>query len=296
MSCTNGQSPIDINMSNINNCNLKCQFTYKYSNVNPIIENNSDYLKLSYENTNQDLIIYNDDELYVQEIRIYTPSLHSYNSQKTDGEMIIVHTSKLGKQGLLVCIPIKNTNSNTPSSNLLSKIISTASSATPSEGLNTTLNTTDFNLNTFLLGSNKPFFNYNSTLPYQPCNMNINIIVYSIVNGNIDITTDSLNTLQKIITTNVYDVKTGGMLFYNSKGANSTSLSTTDNEIYIDCQPTDVSEETTQVVTQSYTIPPINFGDLTNNTYLKIGSFTLLIFLIIIIFYFLLHKVTNSIK
>ena len=34
----------DINMSNINNCYLKCQFTYKYSNVNPIIENSSDYL------------------------------------------------------------------------------------------------------------------------------------------------------------------------------------------------------------------------------------------------------------
>jgi carbonic anhydrase len=62
MSCINGKSPIDINMSNTNNCYLKCQFTYKYSNVNPIIENNSDYLKLSYENTNQDIIIYNDEQ------------------------------------------------------------------------------------------------------------------------------------------------------------------------------------------------------------------------------------------
>jgi carbonic anhydrase len=297
MSCINGTSPIDINISNvINNCDLKCSYNYDYSNANPVITNNGDYLSLSYENTNTDKVSYNADTLYVQEIRIYAPSLHSYNSQKTDAEMIIVHNSGIGLRELLVCIPIKNTNANTSSSTLLTTIISTASIATPSSGLSTTLNTTEFNLNTFIL-SNKPFYSYTGTLPYQPCNSNANFVVYSVANGNIDITTDTLSTLTSIITPNVYDVKTGGQLFYNPKGANTNSLSgggVGNNEIYIDCQPTGVSDEQEEVVVQSYTTTPITFSSVVNNQYFQIFFFIFVILIIIFGFYFIIHKTVGD--
>lgn len=296
MSCINGTSPIDINISNIiNNCDLKCSYNYNYSNANPVIQNNGDYLSLSYENTSTDKVSYNAADLYVKEIRIYAPSLHSYNSQKTDAEMIIVHNSNIGLRELLVCIPIKNTNANTNSSSLLSSIVSTASVATPSSGLSTTLNTTEFNLNTFLLNAT-PFYSYTGTLPYQPCNSNANFVVFSVSNGNIDITTDTLNTLTSIITANVYDVKTGGQLFYNPKGANSgiSAGGTGNNEIYIDCQPTGVSDEQEEVVVQSYTTTPITFNDIITNQYFQIIFFIFIILIIIFGFYFIIHKTTGD--
>lgn len=291
MSCTNGTSPIDINITNVlNNCDLKCNYSYEYSNVNPIISNNSDYLKLTYENTSKDSVIYNTYDFYVKEIRIYTPSLHSYNSQKTDAEMIIIHSSKLGQPDLLVCIPIKNTNANTDSSNLITTIVNTASSATPSSGLSTTLNTSNFNLNTFIL-SNKPFYSYTATLPFQPCNSNVNFVVFSIVNGNIDITNSTLNKLQNIVATNNYTTNKGTNLFYNPKGSNNSNLG--NNDIYIDCQPTDSSEEQKEVVVEYYTTSPITFDLIKNNVYFKIFSFTFILLLIIFVFYFILHKTTG---
>ena len=44
----------------------------------------------------------------VHEIRIYTPSLHTYDGVRAEAEMIIVH-SGFGKN-LLVCIPMKSSD------------------------------------------------------------------------------------------------------------------------------------------------------------------------------------------
>ena len=293
MSCINGTTPIDINISNVlNNCDLKCNYNFKYSNVNPILQNNNEYLKLSYENTSRDTVSYNMHDYFVKEIRIYSPSLHSYNSIKTEGEMIIIHGCDLGQSDLLVCVPIKINGTNIVGSEILKKIINTASISTPTTNSTTTLNNTQFNLSSFI-PTKTPFYSYSGTLPYQPCNLKVDFVVFSIVNTSINIDVESLGKLKQIIVVNEYDIKKGINLFYNSKGGNTnTNLSLGDNnEIYIDCQPTDISEEEKEVVVEEYSTTPITLESILSNHYFEILIYTLIIFIVIFIFYLILQNI-----
>jgi hypothetical protein len=201
----------------------------------------------------------------VSEIRIYTPSLHSYSDSKTNGEMIIVHHSNTGANDLLVCIPIKLNNSNSASAIFMQALISTVSNNAPSEGGQTSVNINRFNLNNLV--PHKPFFSYTATLPYQPCNSKVEYVVFDPTNAYLDITEDSLNKLYSLISQNPYDIKKGPNLFYNQKGPGSGGA--LGNEIYIDCQPVGASEETSQIVSDGsgYTSSAIDF---LNNPIVKI--------------------------
>jgi carbonic anhydrase len=282
MSCVNGNSPIDISMSNVKgNCNLKCEYSFKYSNTpSSIAKNQGDYLSLTYDN-NSGNVKYNKYDYNVEEIRFYSPSLHSFNGSKTDGEIIIIHNSVMGYPQLLVCIPVKNTNSNTSASQILSQIVDTVSKTAPSEGETTTLQIENFNLNEFV-PNKKSFFSYTANLPFQPCNGNVYFIVYNNLVEYIDIMNNTFTTLTNLIKKNVYDVKTGPDLFFNPKGANTTNL--TSNTIYIDCQPTDSSEEQTQVVVKQTT--PITLQSILNSEYFQMFLGCILFLIIIMIFYF----------
>ena len=116
MSCPNATSPIDISISKITgNCALKCSYSFHYSNSSCIATNRGDYLSISYDKTSSPPVLYNATGYDVKEIRLYIPSLHYYNDSKTNGELVIVHTSKTGSVPLLVCIPIKSNNTSSVS-------------------------------------------------------------------------------------------------------------------------------------------------------------------------------------
>ena len=103
MSCPNATAPIDISLSKITGkCDYKCSFSFQYNNSSCIATNRGDYLSLSYDKSSSPPVLYNTAGYDVQEVRIYIPSLHSYNDSKTDGELIIVHTSNTGANPLLV--------------------------------------------------------------------------------------------------------------------------------------------------------------------------------------------------
>jgi len=280
MSCINGNAPIDISQQNvIGNCRLKCDYQYQYVESNSTITNKGDYLLLSY--SAQTPVKYNSQTYSVNEIRLYQPSLHSYSQVKSDAEIIIVHISSSSPNMLLVCIPIKNTTAQSAASQMLDKIISTASSLTPSEGESTTLSSSGFNLNDFI--PKNGFFSYKGTLPYQPCTSTADYIVYNnLFSSYIDITLDSITKLQNIIKSNTYDVKpnSGVELFYNKHGA--SSLSNINNDIYIDCAPVGESEEMKTVVYS--TSSPITFNSLSGNIFFM--TFIMCIIFFIIIYFF----------
>lgn len=112
------------------------------------------------------------------EIRIYSPSLHTYNGSNADAELLIVHTpSSSGTSsgggspaadGLIVSVPISLSSSS--SNNIdLAAIIETSNtinvntiSVNPSVAMNY-----DVNANNFI--PNKPFYVYYGTLPYDSC-------------------------------------------------------------------------------------------------------------------------------
>ena len=280
MSCPNATAPIDISMSKITGkCDYKCSYSFHYIDSSCVATNRGDYISISYDKSSSPPVVYNTNGYDVKELRLYTPSLHSYNGSKTDGELIIVHSSNIGSNPLLVCIPIKSNNSSSMSASLFKQLIDTIAASAPSNGETTTINVLKFNLN--YLVPKKPFFSYSATEPYQPCAEEVEYIVFGTQNS-LDILSESLATLQTIITSNPYDIKTGPNLFYNEKGPIAGGSG--NEEIYIDCQPVGSSDETTEIVTDmgssSY---PTTFKDWLKNPVVKLILGALLFIVILLL-------------
>ena len=150
--------------------------------------------------------------------------------------------------------------------------------AATTNGESETISISDFTLNDFV--PKNPFFSYTALLPYQPCVGNADYIVFGVAKSACQISTDTLTKLKSIITANSYTIKTGPLLFYNSKGP---GLSGSD-EIYIDCQPTGASEEEVDVTTVVSTTTPITIDSILNSP-----SFQFIVcFLIIVAIIYLL--------
>lgn len=280
MSCPNGTSPIDLDVSKITgNCDLKCSYNFNYNNSSCIATNRGDYLSLSYDKSSSPPVTYNSQAYDVQEIRLYTPSLHSYLGTKTEAELIVVHTSNTGSAPLLVCIPVKSNNTSSISSSFFKTLINTVASSAPSDGLSTTVQFTKYNLT--VLVPRKPFFSYSATTPYQPCSETVEIIAFD-SSSALDMMPDTLTKLQSIIQPNGYDIKTGPSLFYNQNGPNRSNNS---DDIYIDCQPVGSSNEEVEIVVNTDSSgSTMTFDDLANNVYVRIllGSL-LFVFLLFVI-------------
>lgn len=290
MSCPTATAPIDISLSNITgNCQLKCSYSFTYNNSACIATNRGDYIKLSYDKSSSPPVLYNAMAYDVEEIRIYTPSLHSYSDLKTDGELIVVHRSNTGASPLLVCVPIKSNNTSSVSAVFFKNIIDTVADSANSDGESTTVIMPKYNLTAII--PRKPFFSYSATEPYQPCSSSVDYIVFAPLEASLDITPNTLTKLQTIIQSNPYDIKTGPSLFFNEKGPGNGGLG---NDIYIDCQPVGESEETTDVVTD-------NSESLTLEEFLKkpavqvfLASLTFIIILYVIKFFISLFKPSNK--
>lgn len=244
MSCSTSNSPIDINSSNVSgNCDSKCDYNFKYQNSSCVGKNIGNYISLSYDNSSS-TIKYNSISYNVKDVRIYHPSLHSYNGNKSDAELIIIHISNTGESPLLVCIPIRLSSTSTP---MLANVVSTMARNAPTEGDSTTIKMSDYNLSRII--PKKGFYTYTATEPYQPCIETVNFIVYDINDASLSITDEIYNKLKDIIKNN--DVKTkennSVKFFYNSKGPNTIS----EDDIYIDCKPVGESDETTTIINET---------------------------------------------
>lgn len=278
MSCSTATAPINISMSDIvGKCDLKCSYSFHYSNSSCVATNRGDYISIAYDKTSTPPVLYNANGYNINEIRVYTPSLHSFNNNKTDGELVVIHSSNLGSEPLLVCVPIKSNNTSSVSAMFFKTLIDTVASGAPSDGETTTVNIPKFNLDYLI--PKKPFFSYSATEPYQPCSENVDYIVYSPLQASLDMLPETLTKLQTIITSNPYDIKKGPNLFYNEKGPMKGAGG---DEIYIDCSPVGTSEETTEIVTNTGNSEyPSTVKDWLNNPVIKliVGS---LLFIVIL--------------
>lgn len=247
MSCSNATAPIDISKENvIGKCDLKCELSYHYNDSSCVATNRGDYISLAYDTSSSPPVTYNSSSYDVKEVRIYSPSLHSFNGTKADGEFIIIHNTYAGANPLLICIPIKSSNSGETSSKYLSNIIKTVATNAPTIDEQTTVTISNFNLNAFV--PKKPFFSYTATEPYQPCNEGKNEYIVFANDSAIPIAEIILSALKKVISENAYDIKPSPGLFFNQKGPSSNVSS---GQIYIDCQPVGSSEEEDVIVTDS---------------------------------------------
>jgi carbonic anhydrase len=254
---TNTSSNPTINISPQNvygNCDLKCSYNFQYNQSNSVATNNGVFISFSYDKANTNQVMYNNQNYYVTKINLFTPSLHIFNGNSVNAELIIEHAPEMGGDLLHVCIPIISSSNSSDASNILNEMIQSVANNAPSINETTNLNISDFNLNNIV--PNKPFFAYTGTegLVGQ-------VIVFGFRNA-IPLNQSILKTLSSIIQAYPITVS-GGNLFFNSKGPNQSQIS--DNGIYISCQPTGSSEEETDVTYNNTSSTNYNLGSILNN-------------------------------
>ena len=268
----------------ITKCDTRCSYTYNYlsSDCNASVKTN--YISLSYKAFSTSQAKYNGNDYWVEDIRIYYPSIHKYNGSTADAEMVMIHNSIVGKK-IAVCAPIVQSSLVNKGSEKLSFLMNLLKDTT-----NTTI--PDFySLNIFL--DHKPFYTYDGTF-FSDCAQNISYIVYRPSDFQINITSDAFTQLKKITKTHTYGIiqNTSALLFYNSSGSKPISSG---DQIYIDCQPINKSEEEVTMNKEVYSInTQFSFSQLQNNQLLQLLLCFIIFIVIIYVFYYSV-EITNSI-
>jgi carbonic anhydrase len=247
--------PLDI-IETDGSCNQKCSYNFSYKKTGLTASNMCTYMEIQFTTINNNDTTFNTTKFTSKKMIIYQPSLHKFNGKAADAELVIHHTNN--QKNLLVCIPIMSNNvSNTLIDKLIRQLSQLANSPCPKTTTsqfayeNVLLNNSiQFNLYNII--PNGGFNSYPGTLPYYPYSKS-DIIVYSISNPII-ISKTNLATLQSIIKIHKNNA-IQGISFYNSMGAN---IINTDNNIYINCNPTDHSGNIIRTSGKNFTVNTTN--------------------------------------
>jgi hypothetical protein len=260
---------INISSQNVyGNCDLKCSYNYDYTQSNSVAKNSGVFLSLSYDKGSTSPVIYNTRNYFVSKINIYTPSLHKFDDNFTNAELVVEHAPEIGGELLYVCIPIITSTNSTDASIILGEIIQSVATNAPATNESTNLNLSNFNLNVII--PKKPFFSYTGT------NGLIGQVIVFAKNNSIPLNETILKQLSKIIKPYPITIS-GGNLFLNNKGPNSSPLN--QQGIYISCQPTGSSKEETDVSYNKKNVD-YNLASILNNSLLQVLMFCILFILI----------------
>ena len=223
---------INITRKNIEGkCDLKCSYNFEYTDYSSTANNMGAVIMIGSQQTGDAPVTFDKKKYRVFWTLLYTPSRHLYNGNLADAELLISHTPENGGKNLYVYIPITASSETNSGTNIITEVISKVSSSAPAQG--DSVNIGGFNLKKIV--PNKPFINYNSNWS--------NNIVFTMLDA-IPISSTTLDTLKQLIQTNT-EIASGGGLFYNSSGPNTTKE--LGDGIYISCNPTGSSTETTEV-------------------------------------------------
>jgi hypothetical protein len=279
---------INISQKNIyGKCDLKCAYNFKYKESSLNVKNNGINIALIYDNSNIPPVSYNEEKYTVSKIMIFAPSLHLFNENKVDAEIIIEHIPESGGQNLFVCVPIIKSSDSTNASSLLTQVIAGVAANAPAENETTTLNISGFTLSSII--PKRPFFSYSGTYS----NSTADFIVFG-KNFAIPLKDKVINTLCSIIKPfNLPMI--GDNLFFNSKGPNSSG--NIGDGIYISCQPTGSSEEQIEI-TNTKNTSESDMGNLIDKStfklIIKIVVGCILFIVIFLLLGFVFSKLTDT--
>jgi len=266
-------SPLNISRKYIRGkCDLKCAYNFKYKDSTAIATNKGNMISIEQDDKVAS-VLYNKKKYYVLNSAIFCPSIHLYNDKYADAEFMIVHAPTEGGPFLYVFIPIMiSTAQPTSATSQITDIIKSVSLSANSSGQK--VNVGDFNLQKIV--PNKPFVNYVSN--------NMENVVFTLLDS-IPITSSTIDTLKELITQISWETSSNE-LYYNSSGPNSTS--NVGEGIYISCNPTGVSTETTEVAYVKNSIEAIDFNNLIENPnfimFMQILAASLLFIIVCFIF------------
>jgi carbonic anhydrase len=250
-------------------CTYKCDFSFDYPTSSCIATNNGTYLTLSYTDSSAP-VKFNNKSYNVSTCYLYSPSLHLYNDQNADAELMIVHQPTTGGKTLYICIPITINGTSNNASKKISELINAVSKGAPYQGGSTNQGITDFTLNEFI--PLKEFFSYSTN--------NSDMLAFGLQNA-IYISQSNLELLKKLI--KPYGgtaFQSGPGLYINEKGPTKGTPATS-NDIYIDCQPTNSSEDETNEVVNIKSETVFDLNNVMSNPFFLSILFGIL-FLIII--------------
>lgn len=306
MSCKKATSPIDIKNNNkVYNCRGKCNLNYHYNKSHIIATNKKNYILLDLAKQSSTVLNYSTNtkniscnlqggEYIINEIRIYRPSLHTYNGEHVDAEILIDHKNTMGGNDLILSLPITSKSGTQPNATRqLENIIEFMKKVGNNPGEGGNINDMNFDLNDFI-PKKKGFYTYSGTMPFLPCKDCVIFIVWDINDAAINLDIDILKDLKSIINSKSFTIQPFSNnlgLAYNSAGA--TKKSSAEDSIWIDCQPTGSTIE-----------EEITFGEKKDNnksnstnyihglkkffsTIEKDGIIVLGIILVLIIYYFI---------
>jgi len=235
MSCANATAPIDLTKNTDNICNLKCAYSFKYAPTSLRITNQGKYLSFLTDDANTPPVVYNDQNYTVKEVRLYVKSIHTWSGQQADAELVICHTNTTSTNNLIVCIPIVQSSTTTSDSAMFFDFIMAEAQRTATgKGQQTVYNNPTLTLGKFI--PLKPYYSYNGTLPWSPCNGRYSYIVF-LKEDAITMSPNAYSALKFLIPRSHNIRPTGNndsSVFYNAKGPTPPNV----GEIYIDCQPT----------------------------------------------------------
>jgi carbonic anhydrase len=278
---SNSNSIINISTKNISGkCDLKCSYSFNYPSTNLIIKNNEYMITLTPENQMPG-VVFNESQYTVSAINIYSPSLHKFNDSKASAEIQIEHIPVNGGNNLYVCIPIIKSSDTTNASNIVGSIITQTAKKAPGKNESLRLNLDDFTLQNVIPKAG--FYNYTGTGDNKG-----EYIVYG-MNNAIPVNERILTVLSKIIkpyNINIY----GDSLFYNASGPNSTLKQ---QGIYISCQPTGSSKESTNILNEKKMSTSLDIHSLFKQMYSSAISQIIIILLIIMFVLFIFAKLFN---
>jgi carbonic anhydrase len=256
-------SPININSTDpsINECNVYCTYGYDYNDSVCVVSLNTtdpsgNYLDIKYDLKNSGTshqVTFNGQSYNVTSLRLYQPSLHTYDGKQAPMELLIFHDGGVSDK-LVVSIPYQsasgsaNYTSSKVGSQILESIItdyskfslSSSSSSSSSSSNSQNLNITNFNLNSFIPNS-KYYYYLGTELPkFGVCSQpkSTNYVLFDLSKGKQYISSDAISNLQNIIKNPSAFPITTNTLYISAKFPNSDSAAAKSDEIYIDCNPT----------------------------------------------------------
>tara|TARA_B100000902_G_C27312183_1_gene919071 strand:+ start:508 stop:1467 length:960 start_codon:yes stop_codon:yes gene_type:complete len=309
---------MNINKNTIGKCEKKCEYSFDYPSTNLVARNKGQYISFRPEPQRESPVRFNGQKYDVKTMKLYQPSVHTFGGTKSDAELMIEHVSTTGGQRLMVCVPV-DTKSNYDTT--LDKLIYRVSKFAPTSGGDAgEIALPNFSFDSLV--PNKPYFSYKGKLPASEMNdYEYEVIVFGKEHATL-ITQNGRQTLQNLIKKHPYGAAgnigiesfigrqniEGFDVHYNENGPNSNENGK--GEIYIECQPTGHSDETTTVQVPSSTNNTHTNG-LSNETQekfmnaLKICGYIIIALVgVLILFHggkkikqkFLSHPVTNVIR
>ena len=176
MSSCSATAPIDIpTKGNVNPISgtFNCIYDVDMCSGAPVtISDDRSHLSIKCSGGSKSNILFYGRAYVPTEIRMYAPSLHTYNGASADAEILIVHTpgagsgSTINTTGLIVSVPVSLTRSGNPDLAAIFKAANTINPSTLTLNASAPINYT-VNVNNFIPA--KPYYVYYGTLPYDSC-------------------------------------------------------------------------------------------------------------------------------